>query len=239
MIKQEKAIIQDAHDFFAWANETQSSSLITYIFVSADECQESQRELSDKTKDLVRVQGTMKLHVVCASGKASVRVRNTSCYCLNCFKDGNFSCGCRGWTLSFLEKQKKTKKLPVHLEPPPVVEDIIQDGTTPTNAEPADEIVTEEGDYVAAVYIHNGKSYIAKVEEVDEDDGEVFLSCMHPAVTDKGTTLYLRPQPPDLLWVRKQCILCIVPEPVEFNRDFKVLPESIGTIDRLFRKWNK
>ena len=141
-IKQEKAIIQDAHEFFAWANETQSSSLITYIFVSADECQESQRELSDKTKDLVRVQGTMKLHAVCTSGKASVRVRNTSCYCLNCFKDGNFSWGCRGWTLSCLEKQKKTRKLPVHLEPTPVAEDIIQeDGTTTTNAEPADEIV--------------------------------------------------------------------------------------------------
>ena len=83
---------------------------------------------------------------------------------------------------------------------------------------------------MAVVYIHNGKPYIAKVEEVDEDDGEVFLSCMHPAVTDKGTTLYRWPQPPDLLWVRKQCILCIVPEPVEFNRGFKVLPEII--IDR-------
>ena len=96
--------------------------------------------------------------------------------------------------MSFLEKQKKTRKLPVHLEPTPVAEDIIQeDGTTTTNAEPADEIVTEESDYVAAVYIHNCKSYIAKVEEVDEDDGEVFLSCMHPAVTDKATTLYRWP----------------------------------------------
>ena len=87
----------------------------------------------------------MKLHAVCASGKASIRVRNTSCCCLSCFKDGNFSSRCRGWTLSFLEKQKKTRKLPVHQEATPVAKNIIQeDGTTTTNAGPADEIVTEE-----------------------------------------------------------------------------------------------
>ena len=41
-IKQEKVIIQDTQDFFAWADQTQSSSTIKYLFVPTDECQESQ-----------------------------------------------------------------------------------------------------------------------------------------------------------------------------------------------------
>ena len=31
---------------------------------------------------------------------------------------------------------------------------------------------------MAVMYIHNSKSYIAKQEEVDEDDGKVLLSCI-------------------------------------------------------------
>ena len=47
-IKQEKVIIQDAQDFFAWADQTQSSCKIKFLFVPTDQCQEGQQELAEK-----------------------------------------------------------------------------------------------------------------------------------------------------------------------------------------------
>ena len=36
-VTQNKAVIQDPSDFFAWSQETQSESKITYLFVSSEE----------------------------------------------------------------------------------------------------------------------------------------------------------------------------------------------------------
>ena len=46
-------------------------------------------------------------------------------------------------------------------------------------------------------------------------------------------------QLPDLKWMRKPAILCIVPEPIKSNRGFTLLPETIGAIDCIFRKAKK
>ena len=85
---------------------------------------------------------------------------------------------------------------------------------------------------MASVYIHDRKAYFAKVEVVDENDGDVFLSFMLPPVTDK-VTLYRWPQQPDQVWVEKDCILCIVPEPMKLSRAFKALPDTVETVQRL------
>ena len=58
------------------------------------------------------------------------------------------------------------------------------------------QVEIKEEEYVASVYIHDRKAHIAKVEVVDENDRDVFLSFMLPPVTDK-VTLYHWPQQPD------------------------------------------
>ena len=89
---------------------------------------------------------------------------------------------------------------------------------------------------MASVYIHDRKAYIAKVEVVDENDGDSFLSFMLPPVTNK-VTFYRWPQQPDQVWVEKDCILCIVPEPMKLSRGFKVLPDTVETVQRLLEDW--
>ena len=234
-IKQEKVIIQDAQDFFAWTDQTQSSSKIKYLFVPTDECQESQQELAEKAEGLLRVPGTMKLHAVCAGGHQAVQVKDTSCYCLNCFKDGTFIWGCEGWKQCIIKKPRKTAEL----EEPTTLQSTPEENTAVGNN--TREVEVKEGEYVASVYIHDRKAYFAKVEVVDENNGDVFLSFMPPPVTDK-VTLYRWPQQPDQVWVEKDCILCIVPEPMKLSRALKVLLDTVETVQRLledWRKWNK
>ena len=193
-IKQEKVIIQDAQDFFAWADQTQSSSKIKYLFVPIDECHESQQELAEKA-GLLRAPGKMKLHAVCAGCRQAVQVKDTSCYCLNCFKDGAFIWGCGGWKQCIIKKPRKNAEL----EEPTTLQSMPEENTTVGNN--THEVEVKEGEYVASVCIHDRKAYIAKVEVVDENDGDVFLSFMLSPVTDK-VILYRWPQQPKSGWRR-------------------------------------
>ena len=231
-IKQEKVIIQDAQDFFAWADQTQSSGKIKYLFVPTDECQESQQELAEKAEGLLRVPRTMKLHAVCAGGHQAVQVKDTLCYCLNCFIDGTFIWGCEGWKQCIIKKPRKNAEL----KEPTTLQSTPEENTAVGNN--THEVEVKEGEFVASVYIHDRKAYFAKVEVVDENDGDVFLSFMVPPVTDKVTS-YCWPQQPDQVWVEKDCILCIVPEPMKLSRAFKVLPDTVETVQRLLEDWRK
>lgn len=108
-VRQQKATIQDADDFFLWAQEHTANSSIKYLFVSKERCSDAQAAI-DAFGILQPVAGTMKLHaVIPATGiEGYVAVRNTSCFCANCFADGSFipDSAC-GW------KKFRTKALTV------------------------------------------------------------------------------------------------------------------------------
>lgn len=56
-IKQGKAVIQDATDFFAWANESQGG--INYHMVTLDEYNESKNVVDKRNAELKPLWGTM------------------------------------------------------------------------------------------------------------------------------------------------------------------------------------
>ena len=133
---------------------------------------------------------------------------------MNCFKDGAFIWGCEGWKQCIIKKPSKTAEL----EEPTTLQSTPEENTAVENN--THEVEVKEGEYVALVYIHDRKACIARVEVVDENDGGVFLSFMLPPVTDK-VTLYRWPQQPDQVWVEKDCILCIVSEPMKLSRGLR------------------
>ena len=61
-VKQNKVVIQDAADFFAWGRDKQSESKIDYTFVSTDEYKLSKVSLQSRFEVIKPVQGTMKVH---------------------------------------------------------------------------------------------------------------------------------------------------------------------------------
>lgn len=90
-VKQQKATIQDADDFFLWTQAQKENSSIKYLFVSKEQCSDAQTSI-DSFGNLQSVEGTMKLHaVIPVNGmEGYVAIRNTSCFCVNCFSDGTF-----------------------------------------------------------------------------------------------------------------------------------------------------
>ena len=50
-----------------------------------------------KNLNIMPVKGTMSVHSVVSLGPNSIAVRETSCYCDDCFKDGTFHAKCNGW----------------------------------------------------------------------------------------------------------------------------------------------
>ena len=78
-------------DFFLWTQAQKENSSIKYLFVSKEQCSDAQTSI-DSFGNLQSVEGTMKLHaVIPVNGmEGYVAIRNTSCFCVNCFSDGTF-----------------------------------------------------------------------------------------------------------------------------------------------------
>ena len=88
-VRQQKVVIQDACNFFSWTQKYMSSSSITFIFVSQEECKAAQEGIESfwEIKSLTR---TMKIHAIASlpdNMQAEVMARETSCYCNNCFSN--------------------------------------------------------------------------------------------------------------------------------------------------------
>ena len=95
-VKNGRFVIQDAVDFYEWSK--QESSAIKYVYLSTEEHEISANFLKALFKNLDSVNGTMKLHAVFSLKPNWIWIRDTSCFCPNCF-DHNFrkdSC-CKGW----------------------------------------------------------------------------------------------------------------------------------------------
>lgn len=99
-VKREKHVIQDAKGFFDWASE--SNSAIQYEWVGADEIAESNNEI--KQAALSTVKGTMTMHAVFGFDDNTIITSKMSCFCDNCFQDGEDRCV--GWETHHIKDVK-------------------------------------------------------------------------------------------------------------------------------------
>ena len=116
-VRQQKVTIQDASDFFAWTQQHQSSSSVSFSFVSKETCSAAQSEI-ERFGELKPVPGTMSVHAVAAISRGKVITRETSCHCQQCFTNGRFNP-----ESPCLWKQHMLKEFPEGEEVVPVVGD--------------------------------------------------------------------------------------------------------------------
>ena len=113
-IKHKTVEIQDALDFYRWAEESQGESEAHYVFVSKDDITKNAEHLSDLCKDIISVKGTMKAHSAQPTGDYKVLICDTSCFCHNCHP-GNASdketakCVVVGHSIHQRRRQRKSK----------------------------------------------------------------------------------------------------------------------------------
>lgn len=79
-VHQQKVTIQDASDFFAWMQQHQSSSSVSFSFVSKETCKAAQSEI-ERFGELKPVPGTISVHAVAAISRGKVITRETSSHC--------------------------------------------------------------------------------------------------------------------------------------------------------------
>ena len=94
VIKQRKYTIQYAIEFFSWAESTQVSIKILYEYISCKDVASCAEEL--KPMNSRPMHGTIKFHVAVGSVDG-ICYRNTSYYCVNCFKNWVFTYNYDGW----------------------------------------------------------------------------------------------------------------------------------------------
>ena len=64
-VRHQKAIIQDAEEFYAWANNVNSA--IDYSFLTTDGYWRSKNFLTNAYSKIITIDGTMKIHAVVKS----------------------------------------------------------------------------------------------------------------------------------------------------------------------------
>ena len=84
-IKQGKALIQDASDFYTWA--TQNEKGIHYEFVSEEEYNNNKVIVDQRNSEIKPVKGSMTIHAVIGGkdGDGKIAIRSTTCACDECF----------------------------------------------------------------------------------------------------------------------------------------------------------
>ena len=216
-VKNDKAVIQDAMDFFTWAKESQGQSAIEFFFISTHDYQTSSLFLSTVCQNVKTIVGTMKVHAVLPEETYKIWVRATSCFGDCGFKRGiQKNTMCEGWRLVDVRAEQNN------------------DGKV--NEENNDKVILpEKGDYVAAVY--DNRVYVGRVIEVDETDANItFFEHMGEISTN---TVFREPRRRDEVWVENINILCVVPEPTETKCGRKFNESIIATIREQMNVWKK
>ena len=174
-VKRQTAVIQSAENFYDWGKSQENSSL-RYIFVSKSQCKEAHEELSKIPCKPVK--GTLQLHAVVPVNKGKISVRATSCYCEHCFKDGELTISCKGWVTHDLYNANTAEAITDMHEPENA--EATTDMHEPENNESEEVNSTIKkysiNTFVAALY--DGKWYLGKITDHDEEDKEYFISFM-------------------------------------------------------------
>ena len=216
-VKNDKAVIQDAMDFFTWAKESQGQSAIEFFFISTYDYQTSSLFLSTVCQNVKTIAGTMKVHAVLPEETRKIWVRATSCFGDCCFKRGiQKNTMCEGWRLVDVRAEQNN------------------DGKV--NEESNDEVILpEKGDYVAAVY--DNRLYVGRVIEVDETDANITFFEHKGEIST--STVFREPRRRDEVWVENINILCVVPEPTETKRGRNFDKSIVATIRVQMNVWKK
>ncbi len=104
-VTQDKTNIQDACEFFVWANASESK--VAYRIYDSKEYESTERYTSEQF--LIPIKGTLHLHDVKGKEDGSgLYVRNTSCNCKSCLDLGNARCQ----DLEFVQSNQEPHILP-------------------------------------------------------------------------------------------------------------------------------
>ena len=175
-VKNGRFVIQDAVDFYEWSK--QESSAIKYVYLSTEEYEMSANFLKALRKNLDSVNGTMKLHAVFSLKPNWIWIRDTSCFCPNCF-DHNFrkdSC-CKGWRECELKttvpRKRKNVKSVSSVSNAASTRSAVGEGQSSSNATLVPTVEPAIGDYAGAVY--DRKAFIGMVNDMDEEEMEIYF----------------------------------------------------------------
>ena len=210
---QGKAVIQNALDFTQWGNGEENKSEIKYILFTDEKVKNAASTI--EKMEAKTVAGTMKLHSVVPLQVGTVATRDTSCFCSRCFKDGVFLAACAGWT-----------KHNISNNPQPADTETTDEGTG-TGHEPMSLTDTGStyynvGDFLIANY--DNFSYIGKVKDHDDNDGEICMSFMQK--TSKNVQNFKWPTPPDELWMTSNDVVMKISEMVPCGKSKRVFKLS-------------
>ena len=239
-VKRETAVIQDAHDFYAWASQEREDSDITYFFVSKQDCALSAKQIDQKWSSVQTLKGTLKLHTVVGIGDQKLLVRNLSCYCDSCWIHKEMhptSSMCNGWATRTLvtrstvntgnnsantandnsvdrEKNDSAKNERDHtLQHSP-------------NKNPNSDVLYQTNDWVAAVY--DDSWYIGQV--IESDDRDVHINFMVAGSGKMKENTFKWPLTEDKIWVGRDKVLCHIEEPTCLSKRLFGISNEQATI---------
>ncbi|WAR18386.1 hypothetical protein MAR_000224 [Mya arenaria] len=232
-VKRQTAVIQSAEDYYNWGKSL-ANSQTKYAFVTKEECDEAYNELL--AVNVKPIKGTLQLHGVFPVGNSEIFVKNTSCFCEECFTDGKFNASCDGWIKHTIVQQSgKTNETDMHTDiqnEPEVILD--QEGRLESRSS------FIENEFVAAIY--NDYWYIGKVVKYDPSDDELPLqvSFMEHG-KGKVCPTFKWPSKYDSIWMSSDDMLCSVGEPMSFGsrKMYKVAESDINKAMQLFDQFHK
>ena len=97
----------DAHDFYKWAKKEEENSTIKFLFLSVDDYERSLSFLSEACNRIKSADGSLKLHAAFPSTPNKLWVRNTSCFCQNCFGTTfKLEIACDGWRMVDVQQKR-------------------------------------------------------------------------------------------------------------------------------------
>lgn len=231
-VKQNKAVIQNASDFFAWTQRQSSNeSVVSYLFIRQEQYDQSGEIIKGRSQDLLPVKGTMRIHAALPISEHVVYCRERSCCCADCSEDVTTT-SCGGWERHYLKLGITNED---QIEQP---ENEIESTSPNSNDEHADTVdenqtTLAKDDYVSAIY--ENEWFIGQIMAIDEEEGEVHIIFMQKCSKTTDTFKWL--STPDRIWIGRSKIRKTISasEPCgKSRRSFKMSKMDIEVVERLF-----
>jgi hypothetical protein len=194
---QNKAVIQDAEDFYSYTQSEACKSKVDYCYVSKQDVQKAKNDL-DQYGDLKRVVGTMKMHAVCPMGvdERVVLTKELSCYSECCKLKPSSACSWEEHTLTAKSAQQRADHSQECQE-----DDIPKMGVADAQIDM----------FVAVMY--DDEWYISQIAAIDAKKNEIQVKFM--TKSQRGDQIILKWEAGGPVWVTEENLLCMIsPLPV-------------------------
>ena len=163
----------------------------------------------------------MKLHAALLSTPNNLWVKNSFCFCQNCFGTSfKPETVCDGWRMVDLQRKRN----------PSILSSSEKAAEIPENEA---AIVPDINDHVAAGY--DRKVYIGKVLEIVDSDAKI--SFYEHAGTLSIGSIFREPKKRDKIWVDFVNILYVLPVPAETKRGKKFEKFMLENVMEKFSVW--